>query len=134
MVYYACGRKSMKRYKRIFWRMVDHASMVVFRAVTNLGCSQYTHKYRMQLAYNLTAPLLALRMGPGRTPSDKSLLRLRGKHFASYHSESTVCAYKRKGPHSKRRKDTKTKNYCAKCDVHLCHGLCFQRYHTLVKY
>ena len=25
MVYYACGRKSMKWYKRIFWRILDQA-------------------------------------------------------------------------------------------------------------
>ena len=33
-----------------------------------------------------------------------------------------------------RRKDTKTKNYCTKCDVHVCHGQCFEKYHTLVKF
>ena len=82
MVYYACGRKSMKWYKRVFWRLLDHAILnayILFKAVTGLKQSQ--KKFRIELAYALTAPLSAARMGRGRSPSDTGLTRLQGKHF-----------------------------------------------------
>ena len=90
----------------------------------------------MELAYTLTGPVIASRMGQGRTPTDPTLDRLKGKHFAYYHEKRgrcVACAYKRQTTNSKKRKDTKTKNYCPKCDVHVCHGQCFEKYHTLVK-
>lgn len=142
MVYCACGRKSMKWYKRVFWWLLDHATLnayIIFRHVTGAAVGEYRQKkFRMELAYALTAPLCASRIGQGRSPSDTGLSRLKGKHFG-YMAEGprkrcTVCAYKRKGPYSAKRKDTKTKNYCRKCQVYLCHGSCFECYHTLVKY
>ena len=69
------------------------------------------------------------------TPSSK--IRRCMLHFAYYHEKRgryVVCAYKRQTTNSKKRKDIKTKNYCPKCDVHVCHGQCFEKYHTLVKF
>ena len=142
MVYYACGRKSLKWYKRIFWRLVDHSilnAFVLYRDTMSPNPREWTQKrFRMELAYSLTTSLQAIQLGQGRrSPSHSTLHRLKGKHFAYYHEERrrcVVCGYKRKGPHSKKRKDTKTKNYCYKCEVHLCHGKCFERYQKLVKY
>ena len=82
MVYYACGRKSMKWYKRVFWRLIDHAILnayILFKAVTGSNLSQ--KKFRIDLAYALTAALSSSRMGRGRSPSDTGLTRLQGKHF-----------------------------------------------------
>ena len=140
MVYYACGHKSMKWYKRVFWRLIDHAILnayILFKAVTGSNLSQ--KKFRIDLAYALTAALSATRMGRGRSPSDTGLSRLQGKHFGYTEADKerkrcVVCAYKRIGPHSSTRKDAKTKIFCWKCQVHVCHGTCFERYHTLAKY
>ena len=141
MVYYACGRRTLKWYKRVFWRLIEHIlinSYILFKQVTKPNLRQWTQKkFRIELAYKLTATLIANRIGQGRSPASLTLERLKGKHFAYYHETRgryVVCAYKRQRTNSNKRKDTKTKNYCPKCDVHVCHGICFEKYHTLVKY
>ena len=141
MVYYACGCHTLKWYKRVFWRLLEHSitnSYILFKLVKKPNLRQWrSKKYRMELAYSLTSALVANRIGQGRSPSDTFLSRLKGKHFAYYHTERkrcVVCAYKRQVTNSKKRKYTKTKNYCPKCKVHLCHGQCFTVYHSSVKY
>jgi len=37
-------------------------------------------------------------------------------------------------PRSKTCKDTKTKIWCPKCEVHICMGKCFELYHTRLYY
>ena len=44
MVYYACGRKSMKWYKRVFWRLVEHAILYAFVLFSQVTGSQYRQK------------------------------------------------------------------------------------------
>lgn len=141
MVYYACGRRTLKWYKRVFWRLVEHVLIngyTLFKEVLKPNLRQWTQKkFRMELAYQLTSSLVANRIGQGRSPRNQTLARLKGKHFAYYHEKRrrcVVCGYKRQATNSKKKKDTKTKNYCPKCDVHVCHGQCFEKYHTLVKY
>ena len=138
MVYYACGRPSIKWYKRVFWRILDGVltnGYILFKAVQHPYLRLWTHQ--MELAYKLTAPLIATRIGQGRSPSDRTLSRLKGKHF-SYISQArkrcVVCDYKKRSRSTNKRRDTKTKTYCPKCNVHLCHGKCFERYHTSVRY
>lgn len=66
MVYYAYGRKSLKWYKRVFWRMVDHAilnAFVLHKSVISPNPRKYTQKFQMELSYALTAPFLANRIG-----------------------------------------------------------------------
>ena len=117
--------------------MIEHVlvnAYVLYKQVRN----QRRKKFRIELAYQLTAALVADRIGQGRSsPANQLLTRLKGKHFAYYYEKRgrcVVCAYKRQTTNSKKRKDTKTKNYCPKCDVHVCHGQCFEKYHTLVRY
>lgn len=140
MVYYACGRCTLKWYKRVFWRLIEHTitnSFILFKQVMRPNLREWTQKkFRMQLAYCFTATMVANQISQGRSPANLTLERLKGKHFAYYHEKRgrcVVCAYKRQTTNSK-KKDTKTKNYCPKCNVHVCHGLCFEKYHTLVKY
>ena len=68
----------------------------------------------------------------GRQPvSDDK--RLMGKHFAyksSKRGRHCVCSYKIPAGGMKRDK----KNYCKKCEVHLCVGMCFELYHTRTAY
>lgn len=142
MVYYAVGRKSMKWYKRIFWRLIEQTivnAYILFKQIRGINPKQYPQKlFRMDLAHALTTAAIRNRIGQGRPSLAVNFVRLQGKHFGRIHEDRrgrcVVCAYKRKGPYSKKRKDKKTKNYCSKCSVFLCHGTCFQRFHTLFKY
>ena len=81
MVYYACGRRTLKWYKRVFWRLVEHVlinAYVLFKQVTKPNLQVWTQKkFRMELAYQLTAALVADRIGQGRTsPANQLLTRL----------------------------------------------------------
>ena len=101
MVYYACGCRTLKWYKRVFWRLLEHAiinSFILFKQVIQPNLRLWTQKkFRMELAYTLTGPVIASRMGQGRTPTDPTLDCLKGKHFAYFHEKRgrcVVCAYK----------------------------------------
>ena len=109
MVYYACGRRTLKWYKRVFWRLVEHVlvnAYIMFRQVCQPNIRQWTQKrFRMELAYTLAAPLIATRMGPGRSPS-LNLNRLHGKHFAYIHETRKRCvvwSYKKQSKATNKR-------------------------------
>ena len=142
MCYYSIGRKSMKWWRRVFWRMVDHVitNAYVIYSANNAHSLERIHtrvKFRLQLANDLATPALHLRKGPGRSPA-QSLSRLTGKHFpywSGVKKRCAVCAYKK--THSsgmKKYKDKKITRWCPKCEVHLCIGTCFEVYHTRVNY
>ena len=140
MMYYSCGRKGIKFWRRITWRLLDQVvlnSHVLYNLLQEQKCKTLlTQKqYRITLAYALAAPMHLMVRGPGRSPRMRNLDRLKGKHFATNKQPRKRCAVcaKKKTPTGK-VKDTKTSNYCQKCDVYLCKGRCFQRFHTLVKY
>ena len=91
--YYSVGRKNMKWWRKIVWRLHDHAivnATVVYRAnmSTSLSKPLTSLEFRLSLVHALTQPLLATRLGPGRTPSTQET-RLMGKYFP-YHSELIV--------------------------------------------
>ena len=119
----SCGCCTLKCHKRVFWRMVEHAltnSYILFKQIINPNHREWTQrKYRIKLAYVLTASAAANRIGQGRS-SNSPLIRLKGKHFPYHQTERkrcVVCAYKKQTTNSKRRKDTKTKNYSPQCNV-----------------
>ena len=140
MCYYSVGRKSMKWWRHVFWRMHDHAIInahVIYKANTATSLSKPISnlKFRLLLAQQLVEPYLSQRRGVGRTPTREE--RLFGKHFPYNSTERKrckVCAYKKVSPRSKKCKDTKTKIWCPKCEVHLCMGRCFELYHTRLYY
>lgn len=57
MVYYACGRKSLKWYKRIFWRILDHSilnAFILHKAVISPNPREFTQKkFRWNLLMHL---------------------------------------------------------------------------------
>lgn len=58
MVYYTCGRRTLKWYKIIFWRLLEHAlltnSYTLFKQVVSPNLRQWTQrKYRMEVAFVL---------------------------------------------------------------------------------
>lgn len=138
MCYYSVGRKTMKWWRRVFWRVHDMAitnAYVVYLA-NNPNLLNFRQKqFRMELAYSLTAQTLALRH-IGRPPG-KELSRLSGKHFP-YRSDirrrCVVCAYKLSTPRGKGYRGTKVMTWCPKCEAYLCIGKCFELYHTRVNY
>ena len=146
--YYSLAqRKSLKWWKKVFWRLIDIAvvnSWIIFRANYPHSSVTSQFKYRVKLCRELVQPLLDLKASTECPPvlrpqrGRKPILvttRLIGKHFI-YRSRTRnrccVC-YKRKTKSGK-RKDTKTSFFCKKCDVFLCPGSCFEAYHTKSKY
>ena len=114
IVYYACSRRTLKWYKRIFWRMVEHVlinAYILFKLVQKPNLRVWTQKFSMELAYQLTAALIADRIGQRRTsPSSQLLTRLKGKHFVYYHEKRVgcvVCAYKSKQSTARRERTPK---------------------------
>ena len=141
-VYYSIGRKGMKWWRRVFWRLCEISvlnSFVLHNLVHGKSRQMTQKKFRLQLAYSLTETEISKRAnppddavlrGPGRPPTP--MPRLLGKHFA-YNSHirhrCRVCA-KQKNPVTGKYKDTKTVTRCDKCGVHLCIGDCFELWHT----
>lgn len=141
MCYYSVGRKTMKWWRRVFWRMYDHAitnSYVIYTAnnATSLDKVMTRKQYRLELAKALTAHAITSRRGPGHSPSS-TLSRLTGKHFvyrSGVRKRCAVCAYKKTSSRGAKYKDKKITTWCPKCEVHLCVGQCFQSYHTRVDF
>ena len=146
--YYAMTRRrTLKWWKKVFWRLVDITvvnAWIIFR--TNFPDSPIDSqkKFRLNLAENLVQPLLDLmasqtcppylRTAKGRRPVSAAK-RLIGKHFAYKHRKRgrcVVCGDKKTS--TGKRKDTKTQNFCPKCEVFLCQGTCFETYHTHTSY
>lgn len=137
-------RRTIKWWKKVFWRMVDISilnSWIIFRS--NFPDKITSHRlFRIQLVHELVQPLLSLKASPdcpatlsykGRRPTNTEK-RLLGKHFpykSSRRGQCVVCCNK---VTSQGKKDTKTMNFCPKCEVHLCNGSCFEAYHTMSKY
>ena len=140
-------RQTMKWWKKVFWRLLDITivnSWIIF--CTNYPDSPInSHKsFRLKLVKELVQPLLDLVASPNCPPhlqggkgrkviSDAK--RLVGKHFAYKNTKRGRCAVcdHKKGP-TGQRMDTKTQNYCPKCETFLCQGSCFEVYHTWSSY
>ncbi len=140
MCYYSVGRKTLKWWRRIFWRMHDQVITNAFVLYKENSPSTEKLKpqkhFRMQLAYALTSAAYELRRHPGR-PYSAPLSRLSGKHFVyrnTVRKHCVVCAYKRPSSRSKKYNDKKIMTWCPKCQVHLCIGKCFEAYHVRINY
>lgn len=139
--YYSVGRKNMKWWRKIVWRLHDHAicnAHVIYKAntATSLSKSFTNYQFRLKLIHALTEPLLEIGRGPGRTPVTTHQ-RLVGKHFAylsDVRKRCAVCSAKKVTSEGKICKDKKIKTWCPKCKTHLCIGNCFQLYHTRTFY
>ena len=141
-------RRTLKWWKKVFWRLIDISivnAWIIFRH-NNADSDIKSHReFRLKLIEELVQPLLDVQASTdcpkhlldtrGRQPvSDDK--RLMGKHFAyksSKRGRCCVCSHKISAGGTK-RKDTKTQNYCNKCEVHLCVGICFELYHTRTTY
>lgn len=139
--YYSMNKKTRKWWKKVFWRLIE-LCITNMHQIRKFKNGKVAHKeLRLNLAYSLCQPLLDMRIGgnhrvslpgPGRPPADLS--RLKGKHFSTgakkggKRGRCKVCGSKR--TENGKRKDTKTGDKCLQCDVYLCEGLCFTKYHT----
>jgi len=93
----------------------------------------------MELAHQLVQPLLdsyadPFRGRPSRRNPVTSDTRLKGKHFPISRQPKcscVVCAYEKNA--SGKYKQTKTVNYCEKCEKYVCRN-CFEVYHTRSSY
>ena len=149
LAYYSLTqRKTIKWWKKVFWRLVDIAiinSWIIFRMNNPESKIKSQRDFQLELVRQLVQPLLSLKASPncpiilqsskGRTvvSPDKRLL---GKHFphkASQRGRCCVCS-KHKSTTTGKRLDKKTKTFCPKCEVYICLGVCFERFHTVSKY
>ena len=85
MCYYSIGRKGMKWWRRVFWRMIDHVitNAYVIYAANNanpLEKIQTRVKFHLQLANDLASPAILLRKVPGHSPA-QTMSHLTGKNF-----------------------------------------------------
>ena len=110
-------RRTLKWWKKIFWRFVDISivnSWIIFRQnYPNTDIKSHI----LRLADELVQPLLDLRANP--VVSGISEKHLVGKHFAykgRKRERYGACSNKVVAA-TKKRKDTKTQNFCKKCDV-----------------
>ena len=104
---------------------IINAMVLYFSTNPAFSKNRQAHKlFRTQLVHELVQPLLDKRTDPNEdqspTPGRKRNLddiRLKGKHFSETPhpkwGRCSVCAYK-KGKNN-RYKDTKTSNFCPKC-------------------
>ena len=132
--YYTIGKKTIKWYKRIFWRLIDMAivnSFVLYNMCHPL--KRMSHNvFRLQLADSLVTDwmnaksLIVVSLGRRPLRSDN---RLQGKHLATSSTKRSRCMVcgNKKQPNGKRR-DKKTNIFREKCKVHLCLGKCFETY------
>lgn len=144
-------RRTLKWWKKVFWRLVDISivnAWIIFRHNNPESDIKSHREFRLKLVEELVQPLLDLQADPDcpkylssprrqhpsvTVDSGKHLL---GKHFAyksSRRGRCCICSQKI-SPVTKKRKDTKTQNFCKKCGVHLCIGMCFEVYHTRTSY
>jgi len=137
--YYSIGRKTIKWWKRVFFRVFEicvvNSIVVYFSKNPNFQKKKNSHKLFRE-AYELVQPLLDRRadgdvnLSSGRlSVSDDK--RLKGKHFAeSRHPKRGRCV-KCSSDKNVRGfpKDTKTSNFCQKCDAFIC-KTCFKVFHT----
>ena len=148
--YYTLCRKSAKWWKKVFFRLLELClvnAMCVYNAKhPRFAESRRSHqKFREALIYELIQPLINKKdqEEPNRnadTPENRpvkrrtvSSTRLKGKHYSSKaetRRKCSLCAYQ-VNPATGKRRDTKTYNFCKKCNVHVC-GKCFKAFHTTV--
>ena len=135
-------RKTLKWWKKGFWRLVDICivnSWIVFRRNNPSSHIKSQRVFRVKLIEELVQPLLNLRASPdcppylqGRHVRASTEKRLIGKHFAyknKRRGRCRVCSH-RMSPTTGKKKDTKTQNFCPKCEVFVCVGECFEIFHT----
>ena len=118
--YYSSDKKSPKRWKKVFWRLLELCITNVHQ-IRKFADNKAVHKKLRIKLHCLCQPLLDMRLGcnprsllpgPGRPSAD--LQWLKGKHFASGSKKGgkrgrcKVCGSKK--THAGKRKDTKTSN------------------------
>jgi hypothetical protein len=125
---YDMQRKSQKWWKKVFVRMIElcvvNAFVLFLHKNPQHKKKNSVHKaFCETLAIQLTQSLLDKKADTYKSPLAhyKTDDRLVGKHFPTKHSDRgrcTVCAFKKSV--SGKRKDTKTKNFCKKCEKFIC--------------
>lgn len=141
-------RKTLKWWKKVFWRFIDICivnSWIIFHQNNPESPIKTQRLFRLKLIEELVQPLLDLRASPDCPPylqdrrtraTVSTEKRLNGKHFAYKNTKRgrcRVCSQKKSAATGK-KKDTKTQNFCRKCEVFLCLGQCFEDFHTKSTY
>ena len=127
-------RRSMKWYKKLFFRLVDVA---IYNAYL---LYKYVHQeptlplssFRLELIKEICKKFCGKRTEPGR-PAGNNVKRLIGKHYISSiagrrkRRRCYVCSNTTR----RQKKRTDTRFECKECNVGLCIEPCFQNFHSL---
>ncbi|CAF1392251.1 unnamed protein product [Didymodactylos carnosus] len=133
-----CIRKTIKWYKKLFFHIVDMASINAFHLYkTKNSKNIQLRDFRLQLIKNILSKYgIQKRISIGRPTIDLPL-RLSARHFPSLvpPTTSNAAAQRKCYVCSHTKKDEKSAKYtryqCEECDVGLCVIDCFKAYHTL---
>jgi maltodextrin utilization protein YvdJ len=143
--YYSFERKTIKWWKKLFFRLFD--LVVVNAHVLHHNTSK--KKMSLEIFYEKVAEGLLANAGTemqvqGQTSSpvgrlvgrDHFLYRIPATHAkveGTSQRSCRVCAERSERQTGKTKKK-RTTMYCRKCDVGLCIGQCFEVYHTKLNY
>ena len=151
MVYYAIRRRTLKWWRRVFWRIVENAvvnSYLLYRehilddSTTERKKGSYK-RFLLALCCELVTPLISARTSPeslivsprgGRRPTS-CIARLQGKHFGQQAPKRNRCVC----CSSRKRRDGTYGNkrpfwMCPTCNVNLCKKPCFHTRKAFWKY
>ena len=133
-----CIRKTIKWYKKVFFHMVDMASINAYYLYkTKSSKSLQLKEFRLELIKSIIVKYSNQKQISVGRPTLDSPLRLSARHFPSLvPSTASKTAAQRKchvcSHTTKREKSVKYTRYqCEECNVGLCVTDCFKAYHTL---
>ena len=139
LCYYTVGRKTLKWWRRLFWRLIEIGIVNAFRLYQKKHGKRKDQDqkwFRQKLVHEIVDTFVEQRAaggdarpGPGR-PRTPGVDRLTGRHKIVTRSRGRckVCAKQKK--EDGKCKDTKTANFCETCNVHVCRGQCEQMWHS----
>jgi hypothetical protein len=125
---YPIGRKSMRCWPRLAWWLIDMCIINAFK-LWSIGQDHSSQlRFREELMHELLKQL-----PPERTPRKRGAglhptHALASEHFTIHTGQLRDCKVCSTQPHDRRQ----THYACAACDVHLCIGDCFARYHAVL--
>ncbi len=149
LCYYTVGRRTLKWWKRLFWRLLELAivnSYILYKEATEKPALKQKD-FREALVLQLTDPYRQWRTNrddpnvggrPGRrrsTPLPPTVMsRVTGRHPSTTSRDGgirrtcCVCGYQRKA--NGKRTQLKTNNYCLTCNKYMHHQDCWNLYHS----
>eukprot|EP00057_Strongylocentrotus_purpuratus_P017165 XP_011671639.1 PREDICTED: piggyBac transposable element-derived protein 4-like [Strongylocentrotus purpuratus] len=145
MSYYRYPHRHMKWYRVIYHFLMEVALVnghIASRIAPENQSKECVRRFRQQVICGLVDGYQKVKAGRPRVlrevnRNERTAVRLEGKHFIAlnpspkYKPDCIVCAKKLEG---NKRKRSQTRYFCKTCQLPMCLMICFEDYHTKVKY